>query len=159
MADTAKTLIVVHSQLEKYATLRDAIKGAVYLGCPHSSTPDSRDVLYDRALAILQLQSELSSRTLKRLKAGSELTDLCKAYDDMGGHVPILTIYEQKPTKQGSRAFLFKHNNHDVSQAFTRKLGLRAGPRIPLCADPVRSLTNNSQRSATNSKTSKVQAS
>ncbi|KAF7197496.1 hypothetical protein HII31_01306 [Pseudocercospora fuligena] len=120
-----QTLIVVHSQLEKYATLRDAIKGAVYLGCPHSSTLGSRDVLYDRSLAILQLQSELSSRTSKRLKAGSELTDLCKAYDDMGGNVPVLTVYEQKPTKQGSRGFLFKHNNHDIVDKQLAKIGYK----------------------------------
>ena len=87
-----------------YRSLIFNIMGIVFLGCPSPAPYQPRDL--DKLSTLLKAVSKLSGKTLhKAEKDVLTAANVSQRFSDTGFDAPVLSIYEEKPSKVGKNIF------------------------------------------------------
>lgn len=75
--------------------------GAIFLGTPHSTSPDVHT--WEKAGAILRLYARTKNAPIRpNPKESEKLAQICSLFEQVFNQIPVLSAYETSPTRIGS---------------------------------------------------------
>ncbi|BDD64229.1 hypothetical protein MAP00_009067 [Monascus purpureus] len=89
------------NRLSQFSELWKNMAGAIFLGTPHSTSPDVHT--WEKAGAILRLYARTKNAPIRpNPKESEKLAQICSLFEQVFNQIPVLSAYETSPTRIGS---------------------------------------------------------